>query len=464
VNNQIVFLVIMALLIGVVLLFSRQRLKALTAIAVFISPWQGGLWLEYFSQDLLLSTILYIMIALIILFSKRQRKTYKLSKRIYWPILLPALGMIISASFSSRGAMDPFAARGGMLILLERYLAFFCVYNIIEKPGDLKIILFALAGSLAFQSVLGILQFRMASFHIGVIDADQSWQSWRANGTFYHANALGMYLLILMTMVYRFLLLSLKKKSWQMQVFLLGVFVLSFSALIATQNRGSWIGFIAGLLVVFSLDMTIGRTRVQSVMGKLAIPVLVVVFFLTVKYGNFVYQRLFQDDMTQQIEGRKELEVAAQEVIRAYPVWGVGWGNYQLHASTYEFTHNCYLLIMSELGYVGFFFFIWFVLVWLWEIFRAWKSKNIVVRNLSLGGLGGLIAFLIASIPGPDYMIIRQVGTHVWIVVGLLSGLNYVSRKYDMNNVLQTARQRELPEPEVKRLQAYVTREWESTV
>ncbi len=65
-NNQIVYLVIMAVFIGGVLLFSKERLKALLAVVIFISPWQGGLWVDYFAQDLLLSTILYILIALLI--------------------------------------------------------------------------------------------------------------------------------------------------------------------------------------------------------------------------------------------------------------------------------------------------------------------------------------------------------------------------------------------------------------
>ncbi len=200
----------------------------------------------------------------------------------------------------------------------------------------------------------------------------------------------------------------------------------------ATQNRGSWIGFVAGMVFLLFADLALGQTRVHSVLAKLAVPVLMIVLFLGVKYGGFVYYRLFQDDMTEQIEGRKELEKSAHEVIQQHPVFGVGWGNYQLHVETTEFTHNLFLLILSELGLVGLFFFVWFLVVWLWEIIQCWRSGNVVARNLGIGGLGAMVGFLIASIPAPDYMIIRQVGTHIWIVVGMAAGLNKVSKKYNM--------------------------------
>lgn len=463
-NNQVLYLGIMAVFIVGVLIFSRERLKALLAVAVFISPWQGGLWLEYVAQDLLLSTILYAGIAVLIVFSKKMRKTMRLGKRLYLPVLLPALGMIIGAALSTRGALDPFAARSGVLILVERYLAFFCIYNLLEKPSDIHKMVIAIAGSILFQSLLGLIQFRMPAFHIGVIDADQSWQSWRANGTFFHANALGMYLVLLLTLLYRFLLISFRGKSRFMQRMLLIVFVAGLGALVATQNRGSWIGFVLGMIVIFLADITMGRTRVQSVLGKLALPVIIVVFALTIKYGDFIYNRLFHDDMTEQIEGRKNLQETAYDVIKAYPVFGVGWGNYQLHAKSYEFTHNLYLLIASELGIVGLIFFIWLIIVWFWEIVKGWRDSNLILRNVSLGGLAGIIGFLLASIPGPDYLIIRQTGTHLWIVLGILAGLNRISRKYSMRFVMQSARRLNLDEEETQKLQAHVVREWESSI
>ncbi len=91
----------------------------------------------------------------------------KVNSRLHWSILLPAIGMFIGAAISVHSAIDPFAARSGLMIIFERYLAFFCVYNLIEKPSDLKVFVIAIAASLLFQSLLGIAQFRFLTVKIG---------------------------------------------------------------------------------------------------------------------------------------------------------------------------------------------------------------------------------------------------------------------------------------------------------
>ena len=74
------------------------------------------------------------------------------------------------------------------------------------------------------------------------------------------------------------------------------------------------------------------------------------------------------------------------------------------------------------------------------------------------------IAFLIASIPGPDYLIERQVGYFVWIMIGIMAAINRASQKYGNKGLDKIIIKKRLSDQEAKSLQKYVAKEWESMV
>lgn len=461
-NNEIVYALIMAVITGIVMLRAKDRPLALLLVTLIISPWQGGLWIKGYNQDLLISTVYYLALMVYVFFSGKRRGSHRLLDKLYGPVFWPALGFIICTIISATVAIDLPAARGGVIISIERYIVFFVVFNLVRKPQDVKWVLLALAVSMIFQGIIGLIQFKFYSFQIGVIDGAKSGMSWRANGTFFHSNALGMYLLLILTLIYRMVLLSMKgSRSW-IKGFYFAVFILGCGTLLATLNRGSWIGFAVAMFAIVLVDTTTGRTRVYAAMAQLAIPVLIVFMLISVKYGGVFVTRFFHDDLEHQIEERRLLQQDAYNVIKAHPVIGVGWGNYKQHAGTREFAHNLFLLITAELGVAGSFFFFWFLLAWLWEIYKGWRSGNLMVRNLSVGALGGFVGFIVASIPGPDYVAVRQTGTHVWIVLGLMAALNRMAKEYSRQNVAMVADRKKLDAETRKRMEAYVGEQWRS--
>jgi len=422
--SQIAYLVLIILAVGVILAYTKEKSKNILALAIFITPWQGGLWIKGLDLDLLASNLLYFGLFFYLLINNRRSPN-----KLYMPLFLAFLGMFIGAVISSIGALNLPKARGGAFMILERYIIFFCMFNMIKRPKDLKFILYPIVFSLLFQSVLGILQFRFNYLKLGVIDGGRSFQRWRGAGTLFHANAFGMYFVLTLPIILRLLFVALRFGRKKRMYLYLAALILGAGGLFVSQSRGAWIGFGFGLTVMFLIGLVRNRDRLRKYFVKLS-PVIVIfgVIFL-IKYGNLFFSRLSGSYFSSSYEYRLELEQKSYEMIQQHPTFGVGWGNYKEHGN-FEFVHNLYLLILSELGYVGFFFYILIMLIWLWQLWKGLKTGNLFVSNLILGCIASFAGFIVASIPGPDYLIARQFGSCVWLIIGLTFTLVRINRTY----------------------------------
>ncbi|MCK5146682.1 O-antigen ligase family protein [bacterium] len=457
-TDQYIYLGIMAVVIVSIFIIAKEPVKILLGLTVVTSAWQGGLWLAYFDNDMLLATILYAVFFVYIGFRDRQ---LPMRGRVVPHILIPALLILIGMVLSAQGARNLSAARGGIFIAFERILVFYTIAFAVRTPKDLKYIFVALIISVLFQSVMAILQFRFMSFRIGVIDSTQSYQQWRGNGTFFHANSLGMFYVMMVPIIIRFLLMVYRSNKKRIKYLLITTLILAGGGLFATQNRGGWLGLTAGLMLVFGFELMTNKTRINKSLQRLIPLVLIMVALFTVKYGSLFYDRMFGTEINDQYDQRRMLQDQAIRLIHDYPLFGVGYFNYRRHIA-FEFVHNLYLLIASECGYFGLVAFVFFLIGWFVEIVKGAKSKNLVVRNLNYGILSGFLGFVIASIPGPDYQVIRQVGDHIWLLAGMTVAINRIAVRYDTTQLERTIQRRQLKEPEAIKLRQYLNKQWSS--
>jgi len=124
-------------------------------------------------------------------------------------------------------------------------------------------------------------------------------------------------------------------------------------------------------------------------------------------YGETVYNRLTGDDHGS-AKSRLTTARVALEIINDHPVLGVGVNNYDSYIREYwhiddPFTkiavvHNNYLLILAEIGLLGFAAFIWLLAAVLVRTLKAMKSRVKFLREVAVGLFVSVVCFLLASL------------------------------------------------------------------
>lgn len=123
--------------------------------------------------------------------------------------------------------------------------------------------------------------------------------------------------------------------------------------------------------------------------------------------------------------GRRAYWQEAINMIKDYPVLGVGINAYSLIAPRYKITwggypHNSYLQMTAETGLVGIATFFWILIVLFRESFRILKQIGSQPRGmLFLGFLTGFLGFLIHSFFDTNFYSV-QLGSLMWIIMGAI--------------------------------------------
>lgn len=140
---------------------------------------------------------------------------------------------------------------------------------------------------------------------------------------------------------------------------------------------------------------------------------------------NKIWQKVASFASTVNGSGRRGYWQEAIDIIKDYPVFGVGINAYSLVAPQYKivwggYPHNCYLQMLVEIGVVGFLSFLWILL----RVFKNGAFKDAYIpdpflRMLLLGVMSGLTGFLIHSIFDTNFYSV-QLGSFMWIILGLI--------------------------------------------
>ena len=184
-----------------------------------------------------------------------------------------------------------------------------------------------------------------------------------------------------------------KKWKWKVLAGISTVFM--FLATVLSFSRGAYLGMLLGSLFFFIILAVkfFGKT------GKIAIVGVALAFLLSIFFQETIQNRLTsvfnpkEGSNTERIKNWKQ----AFEIVRNYPLSGIGLGNYTFYIdpSSKErssiYAHNTFLDIAAETGILNGLLFIFLILI---SLSRSAISKNI----LNLGIASGLTHFLVHSI------------------------------------------------------------------
>ncbi len=253
---------------------------------------------------------------------------------------------------------------------------------LLDERTEIKKVLYAFLFGLVLPSVLGWYQFIVggngASTLFGVAEKQvvtqgvavvetQAGRSLRAYGTFSHPNIFGGYLAIGILFL-GWLVKFIKDKR---QIILAGALTVLFSStLILTFSRSAWLALTVSLFVVILQMLFYKKIPPKKAYSIIALGVLTIVLSVMVLFPK-VFSR-FQPSLRVEaisIEERFSQYDYIDEMVTLQPLFGVGPGNYVFALTIfliekpvweYQPIHNSILLMISEIGFLGFIIVLYF--------------------------------------------------------------------------------------------------------
>jgi len=184
--------------------------------------------------------------------------------------------------------------------------------------------------------------------------------------------------------------------------------------LVLTFSRGGYLGFLIGLLVL-------GLTKERKLLLLVAI--------ILVSWQSFVPGAVSERVLMTYQDGqgldpsageRVNLWQDALEVITENPAVGTGFDTYKyMHRTDYTDTHNYYVKVLLEMGFVGLIMFLWLLCkasIISWRLFR--QSHNSFLSGLGCAVFATCICAFSVNLFG-DRWTFLQVNGFLWVLLGL---------------------------------------------
>jgi len=261
----------------------------------------------------------------------------------------------------------------------------------------------------------------------------------RAYGTFPHPNVLAAFLVTALLALWTFFLahknlhfLWIRTKALRAVAFgCIGITLLF--ALFPTFSRASMLAVL--VMVFFGSFFLFWRKVFRARLITSLFVVLLIGGMLALYFSPFFTQRLFIGLQDQAIHERLLLQGAAEKMLSINPLFGVGIGQFVptmrtlfpgLAAWQYQPTHNLFLLMLAEIGVIGFLFFLLFLsslfFPALGRLRRQWSPPLFFGTTLFL-------TFMILAFFDHYFWTLQQGRLLLWFALGYLAGIAATAEK-----------------------------------
>lgn len=211
----------------------------------------------------------------------------------------------------------------------------------------------------------------------------------------------------------------------------IGIWLVAFTCiycLVFSFSRGGYVGFLIG---VFILGIVKER--------KLLVALLVILVAWQSLVPTAVTERVLMTYQDGQIDSSAGERVTiwqdALQVIREEPVFGTGFDTYKFmgRVGPYNDTHNYYLKILLELGFVGLLIFLCVLGVaagMSWRLFR--RAKDPFLSSLGCAFFSMVVCAIVVNFFGDRWSYL-QVNGFLWVLLGCTArGLVMVKQDQEM--------------------------------
>lgn len=314
--------------------------------------------------------------------------------------------------------------------LFVPFCAYFLVRLIAPDEADMKRLLWVALFTVLVQAIIGLLGWYAPQ----TLPAQWlSRQGSRTTGTFGNPAAFSSTLIFFALLLFQ---QATQTTSGKLKVLFLSVFALGFFGVFFTFSRGSWLG---GAVVVLGLMLLYPRTllRIAIIAAVLGI---ILGSSLLANEVSWARDRLNAEETA---EGRIILLNTGLRMVEARPLYGWGYGNYDLYDDQFKTavgeiivrsdstSHNTYLTVMSEMGIITFLFYIFPLVYWLIYTMNTWRQlpqRGFWNRRLLFIFWLVIVAHIIVS-SFMDMIRFNEFGTTMfWLTLGLIAGMVYPLR------------------------------------
>jgi len=356
--------------------------------------------------------IVFAMLLILIWQRVKERRGFKIRGLLGTALCILPVALIVSAFV---GSLIP----GVSMLHALFYVEPFIIYAFMTRrffPVHYPVLLSVIMAAVFFESLIIIIQyikggtlgFVVESFP-GYIPRDLSTDGnnmVRLGGTYLHANAAAHYLLFSLLLM----LPAFFDPAIYASTFVVAPAILGFVALLVTGSRSAWLAWGIGMLCFYLFAK---RWQLKVVIDpQLSRLRWVVIGFLLVVVAVLVVPRIASTVHTLEpygsSTGRLGLIREAWEVIRSYPVFGVGlsvdvYAFYRRSQSLHtllpmyfpEPVHNGFIQLLMASGLVGFVPYLLVVVAFvrelLWDVERVFGKKKIYAAAIFAAFLGSIV-------------------------------------------------------------------------
>jgi O-antigen ligase len=415
----------------------RRYEKLLLGAAIFELPLQIDTYLMYREFDgnlgavggVNLSVGLMAVLALYFFWLVQQVDVF--SKPTHKKVRgLPMLFYIGTVVVSIAAAQVKSLAVFDLIILLQAYLLFLYLANRIRTMSDLKFVLIVFCSTVIFQSLLIFFTMSMdytgERVKLGPISVEVGEEG-RPGGSLHSPTLAGSYLAFLWLPALGMLMTPTKG---MFRTVATATIILGGLAILMTQTRGAIFTTALGSVTVAGFCLARGWFPIRL----LVIGVLLAAIGIVPLLG--VIEKRVQGDDRGSAEARIHLSEIAFEIIKDYPLFGVGAGNCHLaglrHAneakyrSLWYFTVHCkYLLVWVETGIVGLLAFLILLGSGIRDAFATWKSGNRILAPIGIGIMVAILGNMLHMFV--DIFNSRPQVHSLWAMLGLVAAIRVIA-------------------------------------
>ncbi len=406
-----------------------------------------GIRIDYLSPTIYLTDVLIFLLLVILVVSvfRNPKKLNLKHKILNIKYLLLILFLLAGVIFSK----NPPVGIYGLIKLLEFiFLGLYFAKNISFDKKKIGIIASIFALGIIFESSVAILQFIRQSSSGGLLYyfgerffdgqtpgiANVSLSGHlilRPYGTLPHPNVLAGYLTITMIIVISNLKsqISNLKKTLYLCSILIGTV-----ALLLTMSR---VAILLWILILFIRMLQAVYKKNKFTIYYLLLTILIIGTIVVVSPLRLRFTDIKITD--ESITDRQALVNASVKMIEKKPIFGFGINNYLVELPYFikstnrtfvlQPVHNIYLLIASEVGVIGFMFFLWFIKITYQRIMRQKFSIFNFLASLKVWRSGQFSILTMVLIIGffDHYFLTVQQGQ---LLIAFVFGYCWVNKNY----------------------------------
>jgi O-antigen ligase len=340
-------------------------------------------------------------------------------------------------------AYKPYLVFFDLFIGFKALLIYFLAAHLFDPDRDLRPVLLGVLAALFFEAALAAAQ---------VTGAAPAWLSplreistedyvevmagrfGRAGGTVGNSTALALFFILSLPVAVALLFAPLSRRAR-------GLAWLAAAAgatgLLLTFSRAGWGAVVVALALVFA------RKR-REVLSPRVLPWILLAALagaVTLSGSEVVRTRIKE----QTFDFRVRIASVALEMIKAHPFLGVGLNNFEEVMDRYETwqdvtrigwqVHCLYLLIASEVGIVGFGFWIGWLVSGFAAARRLMRNAPTPWNHLALGIAAGLVGLLLHMLVDAGY-VFSPIRYQTWFMVGLLVRAQTLLRRGELRTAV----------------------------